>query len=318
MVAPHRHAWTNRLQTLLLVLTLLGISTLAGALLLGEDGMWIALGASLLALALEPAATGRLTLRLYGARPVARGAAPGLWLLMERISNRAALPSVPQLYYVPSPIINAFAVGRRRNAAIAVTDGLLRNLDDREIAGVLAHETAHIAHDDLRVMGLADYVSRLTGFFALMGQLILLLSLPSLVTGSVQFNWGLLLLLVLSPHVALLAQLGLSRVREFDADRAAAAFTGDPEGLASALAHIERVSRSWRTILMPGWGNPEPSWLRTHPATEDRVARLLELGRTEFRREDMEAPSRHSRRHSDAFPAPRHDGPRWRPGGFWW
>ncbi|BAL25300.1 zinc metalloprotease HtpX [Azoarcus sp. KH32C] len=318
MAEPHRHAWANRLQTLLLVLTLLGISALGGALLLGEDGMWIALGASLLTLVLEPAATGQLTLRLYGASPMARSTAPGLWLLMERISKRAALPSVPRLYYVPSPIINAFAVGRRRNSAIAVTDGLLRSLADREIAGVLAHETAHIAHDDLRVMGLADYVSRLTGLFALLGQLMLLLSLPSLVSGTIDINWVLLALLVLSPHLALLAQLGLSRVREFDADRAAASFTGDPEGLASALAHIERVSRSWRMILMPGWGNPEPSWLRTHPATEDRITRLLELSRTEFSRDETEMSSHHARRHADAFPAPRHNRPRWRPGGFWW
>jgi heat shock protein HtpX len=78
----------------------------------------------------------------------------------------------------------------------------------------------------------------------------------------VAVNWPGLLLLAASPQLALLAQLGLSRVREFDADRLAAELTGDPQGLASALAKIERVSRSWRAWLWPGWGNPEPSWLR--------------------------------------------------------
>lgn len=77
--------------------------------------------------------------------------------------------------------------------------------------------------------------------------------------------------------MALLARLGLSGVREFDADLKAVTLTGDPEGLAQALARIERASRSWRSVLLPGWGNPEPSWLRTHPATAERVRRLLEL-----------------------------------------
>ena len=114
-----------------------------------------------------------------------------------------------------------------------------------------------------------------------------------------------------SPQLALLAQLGLSRVREFDADRLAAELTGDPQGLASALAKIERVSRSWRAWLWPGWGNPKPSWLRTHPATQERISRLLTL-----------AP-----RPASALPfheihflpesAVTLRPPRWRPSGLW-
>lgn len=272
----HRHAWSNRVQTALLVLGLVGITALAGYLLVGPDGVWMALAACAVALLIEPAA-GKLTLRLYQARPIHPHEAPGLWRLMDEIARRAELPAAPELYYVPSPMINAFAVGSRRQAAIALTHGLLEQLPLRELAGVLAHETAHIAHGDLRVMGLADYVSRLTSMFALLGQFMILFSLPLLIRGEGAINWPGYLLLVFSPHLAMLSQLGLSRVREFDADLTASALTGDPRGLAAALARIESRSRSWRTILMPGWGNPEPSWLRTHPETEERIRRLLEL-----------------------------------------
>ncbi len=178
---------------------------------------------------------------------------------------------MPVPHYVPSAVVNAFATGSKQKASIALTDGLLRSLSPRELAGVFAHEVAHIANEDLRVMGLADSVSRLTCLLALMGQIAILLSLPALLVGAAEVYWPGLLLLAASPQQALLAQLGLSRVREFDADRLAAELTGDPQG----LAKIERVSRSWRAWLWPGWGNPEPSCLRTRPATQERA--LLQI-----------------------------------------
>lgn len=309
-----RHAWANRLQSLLLVATLLGINALAGMLLLGGDGLWIALGAGLLALLIEPAAGMRLGLRLYGARPIGRWEAPDLWRLVEEIAARAGLPAVPALHYVASPLINAFALGRRDQAAIALTDGLLRALAPREIAGVLAHEVSHIAHGDLRVMGLADFVSRLTSLYALAGQLLLLLALPWWLVGAAEINWAALLLLWAAPYIAMLAQLGLSRVREFDADLSAAALTGDPLGLASALARIDRAGRSWRGLLLPGWGNPEPSWLRTHPATEERIRRLRAMQPAPRPAWDIVAPWPSGG--VGAFPV--RSAPRWRLGGHWW
>ncbi|EFH7751322.1 M48 family metalloprotease, partial [Escherichia coli] len=99
-------------------------------------------------------------------------------------------------------------------ASIALTDGLLRSLSPRELAGVLVHEVAHIANEDLRVMGLADSDSRLTSLLALMGQIAILLSLPAQLVGAAEVYWPGLLLLAASPQLALLAQLGLSRVRE--------------------------------------------------------------------------------------------------------
>lgn len=188
---------------------------------------------------------------------------------------------------------------------------LLRSLSPRELAGVLVHEVAHIANEDLRVMGLADSDSRLTSLLALMGQIAILLSLPAQLVGAAEVYWPGLLLLAASPQLALLAQLGLSRVREFDADRLAAELTGDPQGLASALAKIERVSRSWRAWPWSGWGNPEPSCLRTRPATQERIARLLTLAPGPASALPLRAP--HFLPESALATRP----PRWRPSGLW-
>lgn len=305
-----RHRWLNRLQTALLVLTLLGIAAVAGSLLLGDGGLWLALAAAGFTLLLEPAAASGLTLRLYGARPLHPDEAPDLWAVLRELAARAGLPTVPVPHYVPSGVVNAFATGSKHHAAIALTDGLLRSLTPRELTGVLGHEIAHIANEDLRVMGLADSISRLTHLLALLGQLAIVLSLPALLLGVTEVNWPALLLLAVAPQLALLAQLGLSRVREFDADRLAAELTGDPHGLASALAKIERVSRSWRAWLLPGWGNPEPSWLRTHPATAERIERLLELAPP-----PAMPPFPSARFVPEVTVSPR--PPRWRTGGLW-
>lgn len=208
---------------------------------------------------------------------------------------------------MPSP----WATGsNRQQSAIALTDGLLVRLTPRELAGVLAHEIAHIASGDLKVMNLADYVSRLTGLFAMVGQAFLILLLPGWLSGYGELPWLGLLVLAFSPHLALLAQLGLSRVREFDADLAAAHLTGDPHALASALAKIDQVSSNWRGWLLPGWGNPEPSWLRTHPETEERIRRLLAL--------NLPAPTDTSLAPAFMPGDARAQGvPRWYPGGFW-
>lgn len=309
-VVSRLHARRNLVQSLLLVAVLLAICGLGGYLIFGALGFWMAVVAGLLALVLQPAAATRMTLRLYRARALHPDEAPGLWRMLAVLAERAGLPSIPVPHYVPSPMVNAFAVGSRGASAVALTDGLLRRLDAAELNGVLAHEVAHIAHGDLRVMGLADYVSRITAFFALAAQLYLLLSLPALVAGSVQVNWVAMAVLLLSPQLALLAQLGLSRVREFEADRAAAELTGDPDALARALLRIERVTHSWRVWLMPGWGNPEPSWLRTHPLTEERVERLQQM-RPQRRLAEVLAVDRFRS-------SPSRHKPRWFPGGCWY
>ncbi len=123
-------------------------------------------------------------------------------------------------------------------------------------------------------MGLANLMSRLTNMLSLFGQFLLFMNL---LPAGVQVSWWAILLLILAPQLAVLAQLGLSRTREYHADLNAALLTGDPEGLTSALMKIERRQRRFLDLLLPGWGLPEPSWLRTHPPTEERIRRLHAL-----------------------------------------
>lgn len=311
----HQHRWANRLQTGLLIVFLIGISSLSGSLIFGEAGLWLAIGGAIFALFLEPIAAWRLTLQLYRARPIHPEQAPNLWHAMRVLAARAELPATPVLYYVPSSMINAFAIGNRDHAAIALTDGLLSQLSQRELVGVLGHEIAHIANGDLKVMGLADFVSRLTNLFSGAGQLMLLISLPLLILEgyNLDFNLPALLILIFSPHLAILAQLGLSRVREYDADLTSATLTGDPMGLAYALARIEKVSGSWLTILLPGWGNPEPSWLRSHPPTDERVRRLQQYVNSYPNRQRLMLADLTSGYVLQGL----NQSPRWRIGGLW-
>ena len=184
----------------------------------------------------------------------------------------------PRLYYIPSRMLNAFAVGERDDAVIALTDGMLRTLSLRELAGVLGHELSHIRNNDLWLMGLADLVGRLTRLMTMVGLILLVLAIPLWLGGATGFPWFVIPLLVLAPQLTTLLQLALSRAREYEADLDAAGLTGDPMGLASALAKLERFQRGvWEQILMPGYRLPEPSLLRSHPPTAQRIARLQAL-----------------------------------------
>ncbi|GAB6040540.1 zinc metalloprotease HtpX [Endothiovibrio diazotrophicus] len=272
------HRLHNRLQAVLIIGGMALLLGLCGELLLGEGAfLWLALitGATLL---LTPQIPPRAVMRLYRARPIERWELPELAAMIETLAARARLPAVPQLYYVPSATLNAFTVGNRENAAVAVTDGLLRGLDARELAGVLAHEVSHIAHHDIRVMGLADTVSRLTGLMAGLGLLLTLVGLPLWLLGLAEISLSGLALLLFAPTLAALLQAALSRSREFEADLGAAELTGDPQGLASALARLEYPAWSgWRRIFAPRGRESAPSSLRSHPSTEERIRRLLEL-----------------------------------------
>ena len=143
---------------------------------------------------------------------------------------------------------------------------------------MLGHEISHIRNNDLWLMGLADLVGRLTRLMTLVGLVLLILAIPLWLGGATGLPWLVIPLLVLAPQLTTLLQLALSRAREYEADLDAAGLTGDPMGLASALAKLERFQRGvWEQILMPGYRLPEPSLLRSHPPTAQRIARLRAL-----------------------------------------
>ena len=274
----YRHVWRNRIQSVILLLTMALFLTLLGTLLWGPDGVWFMLTVGAMAVLLGPTVSPQWVMRLYGARKLSADEAPALHQMVRELAERADIGHVPEIYYLPSSMLNAFAVGNSRQSAIAVTDGLLRHLTQRELFGVLAHEISHVRNNDLFVMGLADTFSRATSTLSLMGQFLLLLNLPLILLSGATISWFAIFLLVFAPTLSSLAQLALSRTREFDADLGAAWLTRDPEGLASALEKIEQIQGSWlERIFMPGRGIPEPSVLRTHPDTSERIARLMSL-----------------------------------------
>ncbi len=163
---------------------------------------------------------------------------------------------------------------------IGLTEGLLRRLSLPELAGVLAHEISHVRNNDLAVMGLADVMTRFTQALSYLALFLAIFNLPAMLLGESDMPLSALLLLYLAPSIGSLLQLGLSRTREYDADLEGAELTGDPRSLASALEKLERYQGSfWEDLMFPVPSRriPQPSLLRSHPPTEDRVARLLAL-----------------------------------------
>lgn len=272
------HDFRNWLHTVLLLGSMLALLALLGWLVGGRTGVIWALILGGILVIFGQQVSPQLVLRMYRARPLSATEAPELYQIMAELARRAQLPFVPVLYYIPSQMLNAFAVGTRRNAAIGLTDGLLRGLTLRELTGVLAHEMSHIRNNDMRSMTIADVISRITNFFSTFGKFLLLFNFPLILMGRATVSWWAILLLISAPFISGLLQLALSRTREFDADLDAIQLTHDPVGLMSALQKLEYYSTNiWQQILFPGRGVPDPSIFRTHPHTKDRLARLQEL-----------------------------------------
>ncbi|MCZ6795471.1 MAG: zinc metalloprotease HtpX [Planctomycetota bacterium] len=251
---------------------LLGLS---GWLLAGLQGILAALLVGTLLLVWTPRSS-KLLLRAQGARELHPALVPDLYRLVADLSGRAELSRVPRLYIIPSPAMNAVAVDARDGASIAVTDGLLRGLSVRELAGVLGHEIAHLRNRDTGILLMAEVTRRLTHLLSFVGLFLLVFSLPALWGSEASFPLLLPLLLLAAPVLSALLKLALSRTREFAADLEAARMTGDPAGLASALQKIERSQQSvWMRLL-----RAEIPWLKlleTHPEGRERVRRLLDL-----------------------------------------
>ncbi|MBN1531509.1 MAG: M48 family metalloprotease [Spirochaetes bacterium] len=268
----------NLLQSLAIIAMMITIMASLGLFIGGVQGLVFSVLFGALLFILSPRISPGLVLRMYRARPLTVEEARGLYGIATQLARRAGLRSVPVLHYIPSRIMNAFSVGGRDRAAIALTDGLIRALHWNELTAVMAHEMSHIQHDDLKIMGLADSLSRFTLVISNIGMILLFLYIPAFFFGGVPVPWILLLVLIIAPRVSLFLQLALSRTREFDADLNAVRLTGDPRGLATALRKIDRYSPSiLDSLLMPGRKVPAPSVLRTHPHTERRIERLMAM-----------------------------------------
>ncbi|GAA5101736.1 zinc metalloprotease HtpX [Haloechinothrix salitolerans] len=265
-------------QGALLLAAMVGVLGLAGWLLFGKQALlWVLAGGAIIAL-LRPRVPARWVLSMYGARPLPRHAAPHLHRIVAVLAQRAGLRYSPGLYYVASPTANAFAVGEDDDAALAVTDGLLRRLTTRQLAGVLAHEVSHIRNGDTAIMSLSDSIGRFVQVMSYVGLASIILTLPLTLSAGDPTPLLLSGVFVVLPNLVTLLQLALARSREYEADLEGVSLTGDPEGLAQGLIVLERLEgRIWERTMVPHGRSSDTLLLRTHPPTAERVRRLAEL-----------------------------------------
>ncbi|HJU32642.1 MAG TPA: zinc metalloprotease HtpX, partial [Hyphomicrobiaceae bacterium] len=248
-------------------------------------GVLVALAAIASLYLLAPRMPPEMIMRLYRARPIDPRQGEQITYIMGELARRAGLGTPPAVFLIPSMTLNAFATGTPDKAAIGITEGLLRKLSLRELAGVLAHELSHVRNNDLAVMSLADVMTRFTQVLSYLAIFLAIFNLPSWLLGDADMPFLGIILLYLAPTIGSLLQLGLSRTREYDADLEGALLTGDPRGLASALDKLERYQGSfWEDMALPVPARriPQPSLLRSHPATEERIARLLAIERRDM------------------------------------
>lgn len=270
----------NMVHAALLIAAMAGLFAAVGWFMAGLVGVLILSGFAVLVLTVGPRASRRLLLQIYSAQHLKRHQVPLLYDLVETLRKRADLARTIELYYIPSRLMLAFTIASRDGVSLAVSDGLLRRLNGREIAGVLAHELSHVAHHDITLMALADFITKVTRSLAFIALILLMINLPYIMENEAAIPWPPIVLLALSPLLSLLLQLGLSRAREYDADTGAALLTGDPEGIASALQKMNAQQQLYAETVFGRQGVvDQPSLLRTHPKTEARIAALAGMAR---------------------------------------
>ena len=231
----------------------------------------------------------RAVLRMYRARTLGPEDAPDLYRMVDRLRQAAGLP-MPTLALAPSEQPNAFATGRNpANSVVCVTAGIVRLLPPRELEGVIAHELAHIKHRHMLVGTVAATMAGAVAMLASIARWGLIFGMGGRDDRG-QNPLGLLVMAIVAPLAAMIVQLAISRQNEFQADATAARMTRDPRGLAAALQRIEgyaaqipmavNPAAAQLAIINPLRGPRAPALsglFRTHPPTEERVARLNEL-----------------------------------------
>jgi heat shock protein HtpX len=267
----------NNFKTGLLLSLLMGLCLAIGYLLGGQAALLPALiiGAGLNFFAFF--FSDKIALATMRARQISRPEDPMLWDTVQELTERAGLP-MPRVYISPAPAPNAFATGRGpHHSAVCVTEGLRQMLSHEELEGVIAHELSHVKHRDILISTVAAVVA---------GAITWVTYLVFWGGGSRRTNpLVALLLLILAPLAAALIQMAISRSREFEADRSGADLAGSGRGLAAALQKLESANRrtplrvpdgqSNMFIVAPLTGSDMAKLFRTHPPTEERIARLL-------------------------------------------
>ena len=272
------HKMRNMLHSGLLLAGIGGLLAWVGFLLVGIQGLLFGLAFWAFSALFSPKISAYFMLQRQGAYPIEPWEAPWLHQLVGQLAQKAELNVMPKLLYIPTMTPNAFAAGSKDEPILGITEGLLQQLDRRQLKGVLAHELSHIKNGDMSVMQLANSFSRLTKLLSFFGQLALFLSFPVFLMTGQPVPWLLLLTLIFAPTFASLLELALSRTREFDADLEAARLTNDPMALASALVSIENSQISiWERLFGFRMKAAQPEWLHSHPNTEERIRRLRSL-----------------------------------------
>lgn len=277
----------NWFKTGLLMAAIVALFGAVGLALGGAQGMLLAL---LVGGAMNVFAwwnSDSIVLRMYNAREVDARSEPRFHRMVAELAQRAQLP-MPRVYIIDEAQPNAFATGRDpEHAAVAATTGIMQILSERELRGVMAHELAHVKHRDTLISTLSATVA---------GAISMLANFGMLFAGNNREGRGhpalSILVMVLAPIAAMLIQMAISRSREYGADAGGAEISGDPEALASALRKIEAYARgtpmdvadehpetAQMMIINPLSGGGIGGLFRTHPDTEERVARLLAMTR---------------------------------------
>jgi heat shock protein HtpX len=277
----------NVMRTGLLLAALTGLFLAAGYLLGGQTGILIALAFAVVTNLFAYWNGDKMVLAMHGAQEVTSGEAPDLFRLVEELARNGGLP-MPRLYLIDNPQPNAFATGRNpEHSAVAVTSGLLQHLNRDEIAGVVAHELAHIKNRDTLIMTitatLAGAISMLANFAFFFGGRDRNNSLGPI---------GTIAMMILAPLAAMLVQMAISRTREYSADHTGAMISGLPRSLASALRRISiaagripndtaeaNPATAHLFIVNPLTGSGVDNLFSTHPNPENRIAALEQLAR---------------------------------------
>ena len=276
----------NLMKTAALMAAITALFMAIGSVLGGQQGMAIALVVALGMNFFSYWFSDKMVLKMYNAQEVDASSAPQFYTMVRELAAKAELP-MPKVYLINEDAPNAFATGRNpQNAAVAATTGVLRVLSERELRGVMAHELAHVKHRDILISTvsatMAGAISMLANFAMFFG--------GRSSDGRPANPIAGILVMLLAPLAASLIQMAISRAREFEADRGGAEISGDPQALASALQKIQRYAQgipleaaerhpetAQMMIMNPLSGGGLRGLFSTHPATEERVAKLMAM-----------------------------------------